>query len=93
MKTAALLAACALLGATAAYAADADILKTKGCLNCHAPDAKKAGPSLKDLAAKHKDNKSAVDDITAKMKSGKGHPKVSGSDADIKAAVAASIGQ
>jgi cytochrome c len=93
MRTAALLAACALLTASAAYAADADILKSKGCVNCHAPDAKKAGPSLKDLTAKHKDNKAAVDEIAAKMKAGKGHPKVSGSDADIKAAVAASIGQ
>jgi cytochrome c len=93
MKITALLAACAMLGATATYAADADILKSKGCVNCHAPDTKKAGPSLKDLAAKHKDNKNAVDEITAKLKAGKGHPKVSGSDADLKAAVAASIGQ
>jgi len=93
MKIVALLAAGAMLGAFTAYAADADILKSKGCVNCHAPEAKKAGPSLKDLAAKHKDNKSAVDEIAAKMKAGKGHPKVAGSDADIKAAIAASIGQ
>ena len=93
MRIAALLAACAMLAASAAYGTDGDILKTKGCVNCHAPDAKKAGPSLKDLTAKHKDNKAAVDDIAAKMKAGKGHPKVSGPDADIKAAIAASIGQ
>lgn len=93
MKIAALLAACALLGATTAYAADAGILKTKGCLNCHAQDTKKVGPSLNDLAAKYKGNKDAVDTIVGKLKSGKGHPKASGSDADLKAAVAASIGQ
>ncbi len=93
MKIAALLAACAMLGATAAYAADADILTSKGCVKCHAPDTKKVGPSIKDMTAKHKDNKNAVDDIVAKLKSGKGHPKASGSDEELKAAVAASIGR
>lgn len=93
MKIAALLAAFAMLGITGAYAADADILKARGCVNCHAPDTKKAGPSLKDLAAKHKDNQNAVEEISAKLKSGKGHPKAAGSDADLKAAVAASLGR
>jgi cytochrome c len=93
MKIAALLAACALLGTTAAYAADSDILKAKGCVNCHAPDTRKVGPSIKDMTAKHKDNKNAVEEITAKLKSGKGHPKASGTDEELKAAVAAAIGR
>jgi cytochrome c len=89
MKISALLAATALLGATATFAADAppDVLKSKGCLNCHAVDTKKVGPSFKDVAAKHKDNKNAVEDLTAKLKSGKGHPKVSASDDEIKTAL------
>lgn len=85
-----LVAAVGLLGTGLAYA-QSDVLKAKGCLNCHAPDTKKVGPSLKDIAAKHKDNKSAAADLTAKLKSGKGHPKVSGSDAEIKAAVEATL--
>lgn len=89
MKIATLLAAASLLGAAATYAADAppDVMKSKGCLNCHAVDTKKVGPAFKDIAAKHKDNKNAVDDLTAKLKSGKGHPKVSASDDELKTAL------
>jgi cytochrome c len=65
----------------------ADVLKAKGCNNCHAMAEKKAGPSYKDIAAKHKANKGAEAAITAKLKEGKGHPKVSASDAELKAAV------
>ena len=85
--TVVLVAAAGLLGTGLVYGQGADMLKSKGCVNCHAPDTKKVGPSQKDIAAKYKDNKSADADLVAKLKSGKGHPKVSGSDADIKAAV------
>ena len=85
-----LVAAVGLIGSGMVYAQGADVLKAKGCLNCHAPDTKKVGPSIKDVAAKHKDKKDA-DDLVAKLKSGKGHPKVSGSDADVKAAVDAML--
>ena len=61
----------------------ADVVKAKGCLNCHAVDQKKAGPSFKDIAAKKPDAAAAV----AKLKDGKGHPKVTASDAELKAAV------
>jgi cytochrome c551/c552 len=61
----------------------ADVLKAKGCLNCHDAEKKKVGPAFKDVAAK----KPKADEVVAKMKEGKGHPKVSGSDADLKAAV------
>ena len=68
------LAAIIAVAAGAAFAqSGADVVKSKGCLNCHAVDTKKMGPSFKDIAAKLKD--------------GKGHPKVAASDADIKAAV------
>ncbi len=65
--------------------AQSDVLKSKGCLNCHDAEKKKVGPSLKDIAAK----KPKADEVVAKMKDGKGHPKVAGSDADLKAAVEA----
>ena len=61
----------------------AEVVKTKGCLNCHAVDQKKVGPSFKDIAAKKGD----VGAMAAKLKDGKGHPKVAASDAEIKAAV------
>lgn len=86
-----LVAAVGLIGSGVVYAQGADMLKAKGCLNCHAPDVKKVGPSQKDIAAKYKDNKSAEADLVAKLKAGKGHPKVSGSDADLKAAVDAML--
>jgi cytochrome c len=61
----------------------ADVVKAKGCLNCHAVDKKKVGPAFKDIAAKGGDQAAQV----AKLKDGKGHPKVAASDAEIKAAV------
>jgi cytochrome c len=62
----------------------ADVVKAKGCLNCHAVDQKKAGPSFKDIAAKHKGDEAA---LAAKLKDGKGHPKIAASDAELKAAI------
>ena len=68
-------------GTAAAQSAD-ELLKSKGCLNCHAADTKKVGPSFKDIAAKHKDPK-AADTLVANLKAGKGHPKVNASDAEL----------
>ena len=39
---------------------------------------RRSGPSFKDAAAKNKGNKDAAGAIVAKMKDGKGHPKVAG---------------
>ena len=76
-------ATCAVLFAGSAVAQSADeLLKSKGCLNCHAADTKKVGPSFKDIAAKYKDPKSA-DTIVANLKAAKGHPKVNATDAEL----------
>jgi cytochrome c len=64
---------------------------TKKCMGCHDMDKKKVGPAFKDAAAKNKGNKDAADAIVAKMKDGKGHPKVAGTDAELKAAVDAAL--
>jgi cytochrome c len=64
-----------------------DALKARGCLGCHEMDKKKVGPAFKDSAAKYKGKKDAAAGIVAKMKEGKGHPKVAGSDDELKAAV------
>ncbi len=78
----------AVSGALAAGAvlAQGDVLKAKGCMNCHAVDTKKAGPSFKDIAAKNTgaDAKAA---LVAKLKDGKGHMKVNASDAELNDAV------
>jgi len=62
----------------------ADVVKAKGCLNCHAVDTKKMGPSFKDIAAKKPDAAA----LLAKLKDGKGHPKIAASDAELQAAIA-----
>ncbi len=64
---------------------------TKKCMGCHDMEKKKVGPSFKDATAKNKGNKDASGAIVAKMKDGKGHPKVAGSDDELKAAVDAAL--
>lgn len=85
----ALVAAASLAAAGSVMAASgADLANAKGCGTCHAADAKKVGPSWKDVAAKNKDNKGASDKIVTMLKDGKGHPKVAASDAELKALAA-----
>ena len=80
-------AAVALLGTGAAWAqSGADVAKAK-CAGCHDVEAKKVGPSQKDIAAKYKGNKDAAAALTARLKDGKGHMKVAASDAELNAAV------
>jgi cytochrome c len=67
--------------------AGADVVKAKGCLGCHDIAKKKVGPAYKDVAAKYKGDKKAEGNLIAKLKEGKGHPKISASDAELKAAV------
>jgi cytochrome c len=40
------------------------------CLECHNPAMKVLGPSFKDIAAKYKDDKTAMDKLSAKVKKG-----------------------
>jgi cytochrome c len=69
-------------------AANADLAKKSGCLNCHNVEgAKKMGASFKDLAAKHKGKADAEGMLVEKLKSGKGHPAQKASEDDIKTLV------
>ena len=77
----------ALAGGVALAQSGPEVLKAKGCLNCHETDKKKIGPSYKDVAAKYKDDKGAEARLIAKIKDGKDHPKIPASDAELKAAV------
>ncbi|HET7729534.1 MAG TPA: c-type cytochrome [Usitatibacter sp.] len=62
----------------------AELLKSKGCTNCHDAEKKKVGPSIKDIAAK---NAGKADALTTKVASAKGHPKVKATDDEVKSAV------
>ncbi|MGJ7552756.1 c-type cytochrome [Variovorax sp. RB2P76] len=62
------------LAALAAPAlADLALATSKNCMSCHAVERKVLGPSFKDVAAKYKDDKGAVDALASKiMKGGSG---------------------
>lgn len=82
------LAAAAVLATGLAHSqSGADVLKAKGCLNCHDNEKKKIGPAYKDVAAQYKGKKGAADELVAKLKEGKTHPKIAASDAELKAAI------
>lgn len=53
--------------------ADLALATSKNCMSCHAVERKVLGPSFKDVAAKYKDDKGAVDTLANKiMKGGSG---------------------
>ena len=83
-KFAIVLAAAGLLMAGTAQAS-ADLAEKSGCNKCHAMDAKKMGPSYKDVAKKIKAMPDA--DVVKKLATGQGHPKASASEADLTAVV------
>ena len=66
-------AAATLMMAGTALAPE-DLAKANGCLNCHAVDTKKAGPSFKDIAAKYKGKADAEATLVKAISEGKGHP-------------------
>jgi cytochrome c len=81
--------------ATVAFAGTAQaqeaLAKEKGCLGCHAVDAKKMGPAFKDVAAKYKGKADAEATIVGELKSGKvggkSHPVPKASDDELKGLV------
>lgn len=79
--------ACAIAAGMVFAQSGADVVKAKGCLTCHAVDQKKVGSAYKDIAAKYKGDAKAGDMLVAKLKEGKGHPKIAATDAELKAAV------
>lgn len=79
--TAALASACLFM--TGAANATEALAKSSGCLTCHAIDAKKMGPSFKEIAAKYKGKADAEATITAKLAAAKDHPAVKAKPEDI----------
>lgn len=66
-----LFGAATLLGAAPAFA-DLALATSKNCMACHAVDKKLVGPSYKDVAAKYKSDKGAVDKLAIKTIKGGG---------------------
>ncbi len=80
----ALASAAALTAAGMAQAQDGAALAQKsGCMNCHAVDAKKMGPSFKDVSAKFKGKSDK--DVVAAVKAAKPHASSKASDDDLAA--------
>ena len=50
--------------------ADLALATSKNCMSCHAVERKVLGPSFKDVAAKYKDDKGAVDTLASKIVKG-----------------------
>ena len=76
--------AAGMLATGVAYAQDgAALAKSAGCMNCHAVDTKKMGPSFKDAAAKFKGKPEA--ELVAAIKAAKPHASSKASDADLAA--------
>ena len=83
--TIAMVTAVGLAGAGLAQAADdgAALAQKSGCMTCHALDAKKMGPSFKDIGAKFKGKTDT--DVVAAVKASKPHASSKASDADLAA--------
>jgi cytochrome c len=81
------IAASLALGAAGSASAQESAAKSAGCLNCHAADTKKMGPSFKDIAAKFKGKADAQATLATKLAKGEGHPAVKASPEDINGAL------
>lgn len=75
------------LACSAPALAQEALAKANGCMNCHAVDSKKAGPSFKDVAAKYKGKADAEQMLVTKIGGAKGHPATKASPADLKSIV------
>jgi cytochrome c len=88
MKLGAFIAVASFASALAGTAdAQEALAKSSGCLNCHAVETKKVGPSFKDVAAKYKGKADAESALVTKLSGGKEHPAVKASGDDLKALV------
>lgn len=66
MKRSLTLLALALSAAAPAFA-DQALATAKNCMACHAVDKKLVGPAYKEVAAKYKGDKAAVETLAAKV--------------------------
>lgn len=81
------LAAASGVAATGWAHGSAELAQKYGCTNCHGVDSRKVGPSLKEIAAKYKDQSSAEAKLVGALAQGTGHPKVNAPESDLAALV------
>jgi cytochrome c len=89
------------MSSTTTTFADEALATKNGCMACHKVDVKVVGPALKDVAAKYKDDATAIDALSAKVKAGgKGvwgeipmPPNAAVSDEDLKTIVSWMLSQ
>jgi len=62
-----LIAALLTAGVVSPALASPELAQKKNCMACHAVDTKLVGPAYKDVAAKYKGDKKAVDTLTQKV--------------------------
>ncbi len=62
-------AALSVCATTSAWA-DLALATSKNCMSCHAVERKVLGPSFKDIAAKYRDDKTAVERLAVKIVKG-----------------------
>ena len=67
----------------AAAQAGAQVVSAR-CLVCHDAERKKMGPSFRQIAATRK---GAEAQMLAKLKEGKGHPRIAAPEAELRAAL------
>ncbi len=92
LKLLVLVAAGAVFATGAAVAQDTDAFMKSKCAMCHDVDKKKMGPSFKESSAKYAGNEKAVDELLPNLKEGKNsHPKVAGTDEELKAALKSAL--
>jgi cytochrome c len=87
MKALAIVATAALALASGTVQASEELAKSNGCMNCHAVDAKKVGPSFKAIAAKYKGKADAEAKLVAALGDPKKHPANKASAEDRQALV------
>lgn len=96
-----LLVASGFLFSTGFAFADAELFKKSNCMACHAVDQKRFGPPLVEVAAKYKDDKTAVATLAKKIQMGGAgvwgqmpmppQPQVSDADAKLLAEYVLSV--
>jgi cytochrome c len=84
---AAVFGVCIAIAAAANAQDGAALVKSGGCVTCHALDTKKVGPPYKESAAKYKGKADAEATLYTKMSTANGHPEVKLKGDDLKAAI------
>ncbi|MGB7542142.1 MAG: hypothetical protein WBM28_09020 [Burkholderiales bacterium] len=79
-----IIAACVIASGAAQAQSGESVVKSKGCVACHAGTV---GPAFKEIAARYRGDQGAEARLIGKLKEARNHPKVGASDAELKSAI------